>query len=378
MKAPLLCVLLAVLLISSGCRAPQNPALNAPPPAVVTALQRGINLGMWTGDSNLDELHAAQVHPDGKDLQLIRSLGFRHVRLTFDLDWLADESLKIRKARLAEMRQDLRRLAAENLFVVLSMQPTVEFKRQLGSNEKLLSTTAVLWRELTSELKDFGPNQIAYELLNEPEITDPQQLHRVLEVLVAAARRSAPAHTLIVQGPHFGDLEDLVKMSPLTDRNLVYSFHFYEPKNFTHQGVPYGWPMWGLMRGLPYPSSPEGVAPALDFMTFEAIEHARWYGEQRWDRAKLDGLLAAGSAWAQKHSVTLWCSEFGVYRYAVKPEDRAAWLTDIHELLEARRIGWSLWDYSGYFGLVSGPQGRRVLDREAAGALKLTAVPAEK
>ena len=166
-----------------------------------------------------------------------------------------------------------------------------------------------------------------------------------------------------------------MRLAPLADRNVVYSFHFYEPKNFTHQGVPYGWPMWALLRDLPYPSSPEAVEPALAFMPFEAVEHARFYGEQRWDRSKLAEAIAPVAGWARQHGVKLWCSEFGVFRYNARPEDRATWLADTRGLLEQNGIGWALWDYSGYFGLVSGAQGQRVLDRRAATALDLSLPP---
>lgn len=366
-------LLLALLGVFAGCK--PTLATTPPPAAVVAALQRGINLGMWTSETQLDAIHAAQVNPDEADLKRIAALGFTHVRISFDPAWLADEQLKPSDARLAEMQRDLARVRDAGLLVVLSMQPSSAFKQRLGRDDALLRDTAALWRRVAKNLSDFTPQQIAYELLNEPEIEDAMRTRGILTALAAGVRKAATDHVLVAQGPRFSDVEDLIRLKPLDDRKVVYSFHFYEPKNFTHQGVPYGWPMWGLMRDLPYPSSPEAVEPALAFMTFEAIEHARHYGEQRWDRRKLEAALAPAAAWAQQHGVPLWCSEFGAFRYHMRPEHRAAWLTDTRELLEARNIGWTLWDYAGYFGLVSGPQGERVLDRNAARALKLSLPP---
>ncbi len=365
---PLFVVVLSIAMLAA-CK--PAPKATAPDKAVLTALQRGINLGMWTGETEQDAIHAAQVHPDDADLQRIRALGFTHVRITFDLAWLADEKLKVREARLTEMQGDLARVRDQGLFVVLSMQPSSTFKKRLASEELLLRDTAQLWRTVAKSLSSFTPQQIAYELINEPEVEDATRVRHILTTLAAGIRKAAPQHVLVIQGPRFSDVEDLVRLTPLDDRNVVYSFHFYEPKNFTHQGVPYGWPMWGLLADLPYPSSPEAVEPALAFMTFEAIEHARYYGQQHWNRDKLAAAIAPAKAWGKQHGVALWCSEFGAFRYKTKPQDRAAWLADTRELLQASDIGWTLWDYAGYFGLVSGPQGQRVLDRNAAHALQL-------
>ena len=367
-------LLLASTLWLAGCK-PKPVAATAPSKTVVAALQRGINLGMWTGETELEAIHAGQVNPDDADLARIRGLGFSHVRITFDPAWLADAKLKPYEDRLTQMQRDLSRLRDQGLFVVLSMQPSSAFKQKLAADEALLRDTAALWRTVAKSLEDFTPTQIAYELLNEPELADAVRVRSILTALAAGVRKAAPAHVLVAQGPRYSDVEDLIRLQPLDDRNVVYSFHFYEPKNFTHQGVPYGWPMWGLLSDLPYPSSPEAVEPALAFMTFEAIEHARFYGEQRWDRSKLAAAIAPAAAWARQHGVALWCSEFGAFRYKTKPEDRARWLSDTRELLEASQIGWTLWDYSGYFGLVSGPQGQRVLDRTAAKALNLSLPP---
>ena len=48
----------------------------------------------------------------------------------------------------------------------------------------------------------------------------------------------------------------------------------------------------------------------------------------------------------------LTCNEFGVYRNAANPEDRARWITDVRTALEKNQIGWTMWDYSGGFGVV--------------------------
>lgn len=81
--------------------------------------------------------------------------------------------------------------------------------------------------------------------------------------------------------------------TPLEADNLIYTFHFYEPKNFTHQGAYWGWPMWISFSGFPYPSSPAAVAPRLAQVADDVKPHLTHYGEARWNRARLATQLIA-------------------------------------------------------------------------------------
>ena len=77
------------------------------------------------------------------------------------------------------------------------------------------------------------------------------------------------------------------------------------------------------------------------------------------------------AAWASKHKVRVTCNEFGVYRVLAEPGDRTKWITDVRAALERHRIGWTMWDYAGDFGLVSGQPGTRVVDAAVLSALGL-------
>jgi hypothetical protein len=63
------------------------------------------------------------------------------------------------------------------------------------------------------------------------------------------------------------------------------------------------------------------------------------------------------------------CNEFGVYREYADHADRAAWLHDARTALEHYGIGWSMWDYSGSFGVVTKKDGKTIADGEVLRAL---------
>ena len=65
------------------------------------------------------------------------------------------------------------------------------------------------------------------------------------------------------------------------------------------------------------------------------------------------------------------CNEFGVFRNFTEPQDRANWIRDVRLALERNGIGWTMWDYSGSFGVVAKADGKRVADDNVLRALGL-------
>ena len=75
--------------------------------------------------------------------------------------------------------------------------------------------------------------------------------------------------------------------------------------------------------------------------------------------------------WARQRKVPLICNEFGVYRSFADPRDRAAWITDVRTTLERHQIGWTMWDYSGSFGVVTKKDAKTTQDEVTVKALGL-------
>lgn len=369
---PLAALLLTVLLLG-GCQSSQTSD-RGPSAAVIGALTRGVNLSAWF-TFRTDAGHAGERYQiSGADLDWIAARGFRHVRIPFDPAWLlgAGES-PLKASAVAELRQAVLDAQARGLLVVLAMQPDSPAKQRIAQQPAALEAAARFWRLLATELADLPSDRLVFEALNEPEIESAAASRAVVGRLADAIRASAPAHTIAVAGHRWSSLPELLALEPYPDRNRIYAFHFYDPHNFTHQGADWGWELWRHLAGLPYPSSSESVQPMLDLLPAVTHPHVSHYGEQRWNRARIAGLLDQAAAYARQHQVFVWCSEFGVYRYNVREEHRRAWLWDVRTLLEERKLGWTHWDYAGRFGVVTGDNGRREADTAAIRALGLTA-----
>jgi aryl-phospho-beta-D-glucosidase BglC (GH1 family) len=95
------------------------------------------------------------------------------------------------------------------------------------------------------------------------------------------------------------------------------------------------------------------------------------YGLDHWDANRIAVEIGQAAEWARHWNVPLTCNEFGVYRKASDPADRARWIHDVRSTLEQDNIGWDMWDYSGSFGVVNGANGSHTPDAITLEALGL-------
>jgi endoglucanase len=95
------------------------------------------------------------------------------------------------------------------------------------------------------------------------------------------------------------------------------------------------------------------------------------YGLDRWNSERIEAEIAMAAAWGKKWNVPLTCNEFGVYRAAASPDDRAQWIHDVRTALEKYGIGWAMWDYAGGFSVVNQNNGTRSPDEQTLKALGL-------
>jgi aryl-phospho-beta-D-glucosidase BglC (GH1 family) len=258
------------------------------------------------------------------------------------------------------------------LAVVIDVHPESDFKGRLGKDDDFVERFADFWRALAAHYSTWDADRVFLEIMNEPEFSDRYRWLGVQMKLAAAIRQGAPAHTIIAAGARWSNDDELVFQEPLHDPNVIYNFHFYEPYLFTHQGATWSAYYWHWLRGLRYPSTPDSAerAAALVPDDVDRLQVIR-YGREHWDGERIAVEMKQAGEWARRRGVPVVCNEFGVYREYADPVDRAVWLRDVRTALEQNGIGWTVWDYSGAFGVVSKKDGTAVADDAVVLALGL-------
>ena len=306
------------------------------PPALLKRLTRGVNLSRWFRyPAEHSDSHYRGFITDA-DLDLIVSMGVTAVRLAVDPRYL----------HLGHLDAALERFLVRGLAVVLDYH---DESREIESGPAAEAALERTWAALAAHLARTPPDQVLLEIFNEPVFDrGPAAWFPIRRRLAAAIRSAAPLHTIVAGGTNWSSLDGLLNSEPLDDPNVVYTFHFYEPFEFTHQGAPWVPGPVRKMAGVRYPASPR-----------QAV-----HVERR---------IAAAAAWAARHRVPVWAGEFGAYPPAAPRTDRLRWLYDVRTALERHGIGWCVWSYDESLGLdrTVDEIGRIRIDRDSAAALGL-------
>jgi hypothetical protein len=340
-------------------------------------LQHGINASEWFAQS-ANDYSAARTnrYTDAKDIALMAHLGFDNVRLSIDAAPLEQNPRGadgLNADFVGRLDRAVDAMLADGLAVQIDLHPEDSYKQQLRTSDDQVDRMTMLWRKLAAHYAGRDPDRVFFEILNEPEVSDPYRWAGIQARIAAAIREAAPRNTIIATGPNYSDIPDLLTQHPLADGNVIYNFHFYDPHEFTHQGASWGLSWWSYTHGIPYPASDSSMQALLPEVPDAANRFTlEKYWLDHWDAQRIRLLMDAAAAWGHDKNVPLICNEFGAYRNASDPVSRANWIHDVRTALEADGIGWAMWDYRGGFGVVTKQDGQPAqVDGAVAAALGL-------
>lgn len=367
--------------------------LSAPgvPEARVSALRAGgINMPewFWNIEPGVEIAQRMRTFLSDADARNLHNLGLRHVRLPVDsgffFDWHSPGVLK--STYLDELDAAINLLTRNGLSVIVV--PIGEIQSRAVdpfSRDATLSFTRLFARHLAR----FDPDRVFIQLTGEPE-GHPTVWQPMMDAMAAEVRAAAPEHTIVTGTPlrfaegenDWGSVDALIRLRPVDDGNVVYSFHFYEPFIFTHQGAGWALPGYEYLRSVPYPADmvrADLVAGALSGVLrdtgFEYLaDHVRFYGQDRFNLTDVQVRLGLVADWAARWGVSVIADEFGARAdNGPTTTDRATWVHDVRRTLEGAGFGWTMWDYDADFGLYTSHTVGRTLRVEMARALGLSA-----
>jgi len=323
----------------------------------VRHLQRGINASEWFAQSATDYSAArTDRYTDAADIALIAKLGFDNVRLSIDATPLEQGPRGkdgLNAEFVARLDKAVDTMLADGLAVQIDLHPEEAYKLRIKAGDEGVDRMVILWRRLAAHYATRDPEKIFFEIMNEPEVSDPYRWAGIEARVAAAIREAAPRNTIIATGPNYSGIADLLTQHPLADGNVIYNFHFYDPHEFTHQGAGWGAAWWSYTHDIPYPADESSMAGSLkelpDASNRFALER---YWLDHWDGHRIRLTIDEAAAWAKANEVPLICNEFGVYREHSDPQSRMNWIRDVRTAFEADGIGWTMWDYRGGFGVV--------------------------
>ncbi len=311
-----------------------------------TPFNKGVNLSAWFQANSTGEIIFRKYTK--QDFIEIQSLGADVIRLPINMEGMTngapnytfDPNFLCMLDEVVTWAEDL------GIKLILDNHTFADFTNTSVLEDMLKK----MWNQMATRYESTS-TLIYYEIQNEPHDITDAAWNAIQQAVIDEIRTVDTKHSLIIGGAGFNGLWNLDQMPIYTDPNLIYTFHFYEPFLFTHQGATWVTPSLDLLSDMPFPYV-EANMPTLDpFYTGTWIESAYNGYSTAGTVANIQSLLDIVDNFQSTRNVPVYCGEFGVYIPNSDDSERVYWYEQTRQNLESRAIPWTIWDYRGGFGL---------------------------
>ncbi len=346
-------ILAAFILIAISAVA-QVKAKNKPSvsKARLTAFKRAKSLDNGISVSWLEQTWNKDILKrdiDQHDFTLLKTLGFKSIRMPVGFNFF--EQKKIPLDTVLKQVDVIVDLCKKNNFKLV-----IDYHYgELNDNNYLTETPKItnLWLILTRRYKNVSSDNLLFDIYNEPPHMNEKIWKDAAYNITTAIRKIDADRTLIVGASNFNSIYELSRFVRLADENIIYTFHFYEPFFFTHQGANWVGDQVATI-GVPFPYNAEKF-PKLN------PKAKNTWGETNYYQYRTDGneralydKLSIVKKWGEKYEVPLLCGEYGVYNQYADQDSRCRYIKAVRKTLKTLSIPGMLWDYNGTFSIFTG------------------------
>lgn len=320
------------------------------------SISRGVNISHWLSQSDARGEQREAWFTE-QDVEFLADAGFDHLRIPIDEEQMFAESGEREEEAFALLHRAIGWCRKHHLNVVVDLH--ILRSHHFNAQEKPLFTDReaqlrfyALWESLSSELKRYPTNFLAYELMNEPVADDPEQWNAIVNECLARVRKLEPRRTIVIGSNRWQNYSTVRELKiPDNDPNLMLSFHYYEPFILTHYAA--SWTDMVEYRGpVHYPGK---LIADKDYALLDAGKKQKFaaWNRQSYNRDVIESQFRQAVEVAERYGLPLYCGEFGCINQA-PAEDKARWYADVVALFDKYGIARANWDYKGGFGIIVG------------------------
>jgi endoglucanase len=351
----------------------------------IKLLKSGVNISPYSPDYQRKLSPERRLKGKINDFRLIKDLRFRCVRLPVvpDTYWVKGTTFPDH-TEMAYLMDVVREAQKLGLGVVLDMHAETDLNLQLIKDKNFQNRFLDFYENFVKVIVSVcDPNKTFFELLNEPQIDKERRWFELRENIYKRVRAHAPKHTLILTGGQSAGDKFAIELS--SDKNVIYTFHFYEPQTFTHAGMNWWGPFRASVMGtsMPYPNvtlnelsiedqtnyvfsdlgrhydirvteDPKIAeskimlrAPSIEGMDEQHLNLIKDFFSEKWCRKSIEDRIRQASEWSKKNDVPLVITEFGAFRWGLGLNEQRRWIRDATRTFNKYGIGWMLWGFEG-------------------------------
>jgi endoglucanase len=332
------------LLLTTNCKTSKQSGTTTSNNKYPTfSIKRGTNIAHWLSQSNRRGDERSSFFTE-KDIAFIKGAGFDHIRLPVDEEQLWDSTGNRYDDAFQLLGNCLNWANNVGLRVVLDLH--ILRSHHFNAAEKPLWTQPAaqdkfiqLWKNLAAAVHKWPNGMLAYEFMNEPVADDAEQWNRLLARVADSIRSWEPQRVLVIGSNRWQSANTFDQLKiPANDKNILLSFHFYEPFYLTHYKA--SWTNLKDFNGqVQYPG--------------QVVINGSTDAERKvYDREELQKMMAKPIHLADSLKLPLYCGEFGIIDGSPR-DSKIRWYKDLVDIFEKNNIAYANWNYkAGSFGIV--------------------------
>ncbi len=308
---------------------------------------RGVNLTNWFQAPGPRQV---QYNKYGKeDFENIKSLGFDVIRLPINLHYMTSgEPDYILDTIFTEFLGEVISWAEElEIYLILDNHT---FSVVDDTDPAVGNILNKVWSQMADVFHDRS-EYLCYEVLNEPHGIADGIWNSIQQSVVETIRQIDTTHYIVIGPAGWNSYNNLAAMPVYEDNLLIYTFHFYDPFLFTHQGASWVTPSMERIENVPFPYDTAQMPEMPGNLAGSWVGNL--FGSYPSDGTadKIRNLIDMAVQFRKERGVPLFCGEFGVYQPNSLEVHRVEWYGEVRTYLDSMNIAWTMWDYHGGFGL---------------------------
>ena len=317
--------------------------------ALETPFNHGVNITEWFQSPSVGQIQFTKYTK--QDLINIKNLGCDVVRLPINLhamtggspDYIVDPLLFTFLDQVVDWAEEL------HLYIILDNH---SFDNDANTPINVGNELIPIWAQMANHYKNRS-KYVCYEILNEPHGISDQVWGNIQGTVIDTIRAFDTFHSIIVGPANRNSYNNLDALPWYSDDNLIYTFHFYDPYVFTHQGADWTNPSLKSLTGVPFPYLwNKSVLPELpQELKGTWVELAYGIYDSDGTIMNMYELINKAADFKEARHAPVFCGEFGTYREKAIDAHRDMWYFLVRMLFDTYKISWTTWDYKGGFGL---------------------------
>ena len=310
-------------------------------------LKKGFNLSGWFQTSNVRQIQFKKY--TDQDFANFKQLGLDHVRLPVNLHAMTNgyPDFEIDSLFFNFLDQVVAIAEQNKLYLIVDNHT---FDPAVNTDPSIEFALIKIWAQIAKHYSNSS-EYLLYEILNEPHGISDEIWNEIQRKIVNIIRLFDTKHTIIVGPAGWNSYYNLQYMPQYEDTNLIYTFHFYDPFLFTHQGASWTDPSMVSLTGVPFPFNSGAMPQCPPDLKGTWIESSLNNYSFDGTIQRVQELIDIAVDFSLERNVPVHCGEFGVLMYNSAAADRSFWHQTVSSYFEQNSIPWTLWEYGEGFGV---------------------------